>query len=358
MSAEKYFGKVLRSLRTARGMSIKALAEALEEVRTMREGRREAGQDAGKWLRDLELESDLEKALDEKWAAIKQLDEARTEIARLHRIQDPGPVEQLAKDYLGAMAEIARLRTERVSMRRKLRAAGRIESKRQRQVREALVYGLDRTRNRSLVRFIEGAPWEWTLNLIRSMSARLTRIEAQLERLLSEADDRAHDAHQAAFDEVVQERQEARAELQRLRVMVGDVDADAAAHVAEREAEEMRALAWEWCIGAASWRDRALDYREQVSDMLTYAARTRRTVDTLTGTIWIGVGDVIEGVEGGTTTRLEIVYVSEQTLIARHLWDRRRDGSEMDRDGRESDWSLEDRDWKHVTDEPAIGADQ
>lgn len=42
----------------------------------------------------------------------------------------------------------------------------------------------------------------------------------------------------------------------------------------------------------------------------------------------------------------------ESTLLARQLWNRRSDGAEVPSGGRESEWTLENRDWKHVSAQP------
>lgn len=69
---------------------------------------------------------------------------------------------------------------------------------------------------------------------------------------------------------------------------------------------------------------------------------------TATGTLMVRAGDVLEGVEGNVTTRLQVTYVSEEALMARQLWSRRADGMEVGDPGRESTWTLMCRDWRKV----------
>lgn len=69
---------------------------------------------------------------------------------------------------------------------------------------------------------------------------------------------------------------------------------------------------------------------------------------TATGSLLVRAGDVLEGVEGKVTTRLRVTYVSEETLMARHLWSRGGFGDEHSDPSRESTWTLMCRDWRHV----------
>ncbi len=72
---------------------------------------------------------------------------------------------------------------------------------------------------------------------------------------------------------------------------------------------------------------------------MTY--RTAREIDVL-------AGDVLEGVEDGVTTRIEVLYATQQTLLARWLWSVRPNGEVVLGDGRESCWTLSCRDWRRV----------
>lgn len=71
-------------------------------------------------------------------------------------------------------------------------------------------------------------------------------------------------------------------------------------------------------------------------------------VETSTGTLVVRAGDVLEGTEGDVTTRILVTYVSEETVLARHLWSRRPNGRELAHPDGESMWDLEQRDWRKV----------
>ena len=57
---------------------------------------------------------------------------------------------------------------------------------------------------------------------------------------------------------------------------------------------------------------------------------------------------VLEADEGNVTTRIQVIYVSEETVLARELWSRRRDGSELSYSMVEAESDLEERDWRQV----------
>ena len=120
--------------------------------------------------------------------------------------------------------------------------------------------------------------------------------------------------------------------LSRTRCRLDAHDGESAEAAAMRVSEELR---------RANKRIREL---EKASELDRPAFEKR----TATGTLMVRAGDVLEGVEGRTTTRILVVYVSEETLLARQLWSRRADGMAVGDPGRESTWTLSCRDWRKV----------
>lgn len=68
---------------------------------------------------------------------------------------------------------------------------------------------------------------------------------------------------------------------------------------------------------------------------------------TATRMLDVRAGDVLEGAEGTVTTRIKLLYVSRQTVLARKVkqWEPSGHVAEL---GRESTWTLTCRDWRIV----------
>lgn len=123
---------------------------------------------------------------------------------------------------------------------------------------------------------------------------------------------------------------------------------------AHAEADALRKLAWRWCwVARDGWElAKVLAAGEGPIAVAPGPAFEKRTA---TGTLTVRAGDVLEGIEGRTTTRILVVYVSEETLLARHLWSRRGD-VDTGRSSGEETWTLSCRDWRKVGDGEQLGS--